>query len=326
LNVGFTVSSDMVDSYNQSNNTSYQIMPEGSYLLQTPTAVIPSGEQTTGILKLIIKTKGFLQPFETYMLPVKLHVEGKDNLLNEALSITYFLITGAYAPGEVPREKVASLGASAGSFIIDFNGDFMRNDPTTGDLIFYQADVSTGLFTAAPRIISQGWDAFDKIVFFGGNRLIARFATGSQNVNQYVIDPDGNFISQREVGQGWGVLADIVPYKGLLLGIGANGDMTQYPLNDVGDFDYGNIRQIGSGWVGFKQIFQYQNSLIAIENNGDMWQYPLSETGVFGTRSRIGTGWDMYTKVIIAGTDLLALDSSGDVWRYKFNPKGLWPL
>lgn len=325
ITVGFTVSPDLVESYNQKNNTSYQIMPEGSYVLQAPTAAIPAGAQTTGILKLIIKTKGFLDPFKTYMLPVKLHADD-DNLLNKDLSVTHFLITGAYAPGEVPREKVLSMGADAGSFIIDFNGDFMRMDPNNGDLVFYKADPSTGLFTAPPKTISQGWDAFDKIVFFAENRLIGRFKTGGQNINQYVIDSDGNFISQREVGQGWGVLADIVPYKGLLLGISPNGDMTQYPLNEMGDFDYGNIRQIGSGWSGFKQIFEYQNSLIAIENNGDMWQYPISETGVFGTRSRIGTGWDMYTRIIIAGTDLLALDSSGDLWRYKFNPKGLWPL
>ena len=323
--VDFAIAPELVTSYNETNGTSYLIMPAGSYSVQSPSGTIPKGQQSTGALKLSVKTKGYLNPFETYLLPLRMKSEG-DVKVNGAMATTYFLITGAYAPGEVPREKVLSLGANAGSFIIDFNGDLMYKEPTSGDLRFFKVNATTGLFDAQGRTISQGWNVFDKIVFFGPNRLIGRFRTGGQNINQYVINPDGNFLGQREVGQGWGVLAEIIPFKGLLLGIGTDGSMTQYPLNIAGDFDYGNIRQIGSGWTGLKQVFQYQNSLITIENNGDMWQYPLSDAGLFGTRSKIGTGWDMYEKVVIAGTDLLAIDKAGDVWRYKFNPMGLWPL
>jgi len=325
ISVNFKVSPELVAGYNQKNNTTYELLPEGSYILQSEKAMIPKGAQGTGILKLVIKTKGFLQAFESYLLPVSISAPSGATL-NKELSTTYFVITGSYAPGEVPREKVLSMGADAGSFLIDFNGDFIRKAPLTGDLILYKADAATGQFNAAPKTIGFGWNVMDKIISYGGNRLIARFGSGAGDLNQYFLTQDGAFGAQRGVGQGWGGLSAIVPFKGLLLGIAANGDMTKFPLNGDGDFDYGNIKQIGSGWAGLAQIFAYQNSLITIENSGDMWQYPLTDDGVFGTRKKIGTGWDMYIKVITAGTDLLALDANGDLWRYKFNPDGLWPL
>lgn len=266
-----------------------------------------------------------MNAFESYLLPISISAPA-GVILNKELSTTYFVFTGSYAPGEVPREKVLSMGADAGTFLIDFNGDLIRKAPATGELILYKADAATGQFTAPPKTIGWGWNVMDKIFSYGGNRLIARFGSGAGNISQYFLSQDGVFGAQREVGQGWGTLSEIVPFKGLLLGIAPNGDMTQFPLNGDGDFDYGNIRQIGSGWAGLAQIFSYQNSLITIENNGDMWQYPLTDDGIFGTRKKIGTGWDMYVKVITSGTDLLALDASGDVWRYKFNPEGLWPL
>lgn len=326
IGVTFEVAPSLVATFNQKNKTSYKLMPEGSYSLETPSAVITKGTQSTGALNLVIKTKGFMAPFITYLLPVKLTGSGKTKI-NDELNTTYFLFTGAYAPGEVPREKVISMGANAGDFIIDFiDGNFIRKDPANGDLLLYKADQATGLFTTPPKTISTGWNVMNKIIFFGGNRLIARWKDNGGNINQYYINAEGNFGDQREVGQGWGVLLDVVPFKGLLLGVYPDGGLTQFPLNGSGDFNYGDIRQIGTGWGGLKQIFPYQNSLIIIENNGDLSQLPLSDGGVFGAKKKVGTGWDMYKKVITSGTDLLALDSNGDLWRYKFNPQGLWPL
>lgn len=324
IDVNFSVIPEKVAEYNQKNNTNYSLMPEGSYILGRPSALILKGKQNTGVLKLMIKTKGFMEAFESYLLPVTLSTSGNVPL-NKELSTTYFVVTGSYAPGEVPRQQVLSLEPDAGQSLIDFNGDLIYKT-ASGDLLLYKADVTSGQFTAAPKTISTGWNVMDKIFSYGGNRLIARFASGSGNINQYFLSQDGVFGAQREVGQGWGVLSKIIPYKGLLLGVTADGGMTKYPLGPTGDFDYGNIRQIGSGWGDIPQIFSYQNSLITIENNGDMWQYPLTEDGVFGTRKKVGSGWDMYVKVITAGTDLLALDSNGDLWRYKFNTEGLWPL
>ncbi|WP_119080000.1 BT_3987 domain-containing protein [Chitinophaga alhagiae] len=326
LPVTFAVDPAAATAFNQAHGTSYPVMPEGSYSIATPSVNIPAGQLTTGPQPLVVHTKGFLEPFVSYLLPVTLSQPGKTGTVNASLSTGYFVVTGGYMPGEVPREKVASLGADAGTFLISFGEKFILKDPASGNMLLYTPDAQTGLFTAAPATVGQGWNIFNIIFFYGGNRLIGRYATGGGDLAQYPINAAGEIAGGRTVGWGWSGAQKIVPYKGLLLGIDANGSMTKYPLDADGNFDFGNISGIGSGWGGFVNIFAYENSLMAIEANGNMWQYPLSEDGAFGSRRLAGTGWDMYVQVITAGTDLLALDSNGDLWRYQFNPAGLWAL
>jgi hypothetical protein len=325
VGISFSVLPAAVDAYNLANSTDYSMMPEGSYNLGQPEAVIGAGTNSTGPLNLIIKSKGFLEPFKTYMLPVKVKETGGKANVNEALSTTYFLITGSYAPGDVPREKVLSLGSTAGTFLIGFNDKLIRRDPGTGQLLLYKPD-EAGLFNTAPVTIGAGWGIFNLGFFYGGDRLIARFKDGGQDVIQYPIDGNGTVGAGRVVGIGWSIFSKIVPYKGLLLGIDAAGNMTKYPLLPDGSFDYGKIAGIGSGWDKFVNIFPYQDGLIAVTADGTMSLYPLSENGVFGNETKVGTGWDMYINVIPVGTDLLGQDAEGNLWRYKFNPAGLWPL
>jgi hypothetical protein len=324
--VTFAVSPEAATAYNQANGTNYPMMPEGSYTLTAPEAAIPAGQLTTGPQQLVLHTKGHIDPFITYLLPVTLSQPGKTTAVNEALSTTYYVITGGYEPGAVPREKAASLGADAGTFLISFGEKFIRKDPASGNMLLYTPDAQTGQFPAAPATIGVGWNIFNKIFFYGGDRLIARYVAGGGDIAQYPINPAGQISNGRTVGQGWGGLQHIVPYKGLLLGIDGSGNMTKFPLDANGNFDYGNIKGIGSGWTDFVHIFPYENSLLALDKLGDLWQYPLTDDGVFGSRVKVGTGWDMYVHVMTAGTDLLALDSNGDLWRYKFNPAGLWAL
>ncbi|WP_343702940.1 DUF1735 domain-containing protein [Chitinophaga sp.] len=324
--VTFAVDPAAATAFNQAHGTSYPVMPEGSYSIATPSVNIPAGQLTTGPQPLVLQTKGFMQPFVSYLLAVTLSQPGKTGTVNPSLSTAYFVVTGGYMPGEVPREKAASLGANAGTFLISFGEKFIRKDPASGNLLLYTPDAQTGLFTAAPATIGQGWNIFNIIFFYGGNRLIGRYAAGAGDLAQYPISAQGQIGGGRTVGWGWGGLKKIIAYKGLLLGIDGNGNMTKYPLDADGNFDFANIKGIGSGWGGFVHLFAYENSLMAIEANGNMWQYPLSEDGTFGNRRLAGTGWDMYVHVMTAGTDLLALDANGDLWRYKFNPAGLWAL
>ncbi|RPE12799.1 DUF1735 domain-containing protein [Chitinophaga lutea] len=324
--VTFAVTPAAVAAFNQANGTNYPAMPEGSYSITTPSVHIPAGQLTTGPQPLVLRTKGFLSPFVSYLLPVTLSQPGKTGTVNPALSTTYFVVTGGYMPGEVPREKAISFGAAAGTNLISFGEKFIRKDPVSGNLLLYTPDAQSGLFTAAPVTIGQGWNIFNIIFFYGGNRLIGRYAAGGGDLAQYPVTAQGQIGAGRTVGWGWGGLKKIVPFKGLLLGISADGNMTKYPLDADGNFDFANIKGIGSGWGGFVHIFAYEHSLMAIEANGNMWQFPLSDSGVFGSRRLVGTGWDMYVHIITAGTDLLALDGNGDLWRYKFNPAGLWAL
>lgn len=325
VSVSFSVLPAAVDAYNLAHGTDYTMMPEGSYALEQSAAVIGAGQHSTGALNLIIKSKGFIEPFKTYMLAVTMQDAGGKTNVNEALKTTYFLVTGSYAPGEVPREKAASFGAAGGSFLIGFNDKLIRRDPANGNLLLYKPDAA-GVYNTTPATIGAGWDAFNLAFYYGGNRLIARNKDGGQDIVQFGIDPNGNLGQGVTVGFGWSIFSKIIPYKGLLLGIDAAGNMTKYPLKEDGAFDYGNISGIGAGWNTFVNIFPYGDALIAIEANGNMWQYPLTENGVFGSRVQVGSGWDMYVNVIPSGTDLLGQDAQGELWRYKFNPNGLWPL
>lgn len=321
INVKFAVSQAMVDEFNQKNGTDYKLMPAGSYTLENPEAKINAGSKNTGVLNLSIKTQGFILPFQSYLLPVGITEAGAK--INPALQTTYFLITGSYAPGEVPREKAYGFGANAGLTYFDFNGDMIGKRPD-GTLQLYPAGAN-GTFNA-PRQIGVGWNIFNLVFYYGGNRLIGRAASGGGDITQYAIDKNGNFGASKAVGQGWGIFTKIIPYKDLLLGIDAAGNMAMYPLDAAGNFDFGRIKTIGKGWQGFTQVIPYENSLLAIEANGDMYQFPLTVDGTFGAKVKVGSGWDMYSLVFSAGKDLLALDSAGDLWRYKFNPVGFWPL
>lgn len=321
INVKFGVSQAMVDEFNLKNGTSYQLMPEGSYTLDHPEAKINSGSKNTGVLNLSIKTQGFILPFQSYLLPVS--ITQADAKINSALQTTYFLITGSYAPGEVPRQKAYAFGANPGLTYFDFNGDMVGKRPD-GTLQLYTADAN-GTFKA-PRQIGVGWNIFNTVFYYGENRLIGRFASGGGDVAQYAIDKSGNFGASKTIGFGWGIFTKIIPFKNMLLGIDASGNMSMYPLDAAGNFDFGRIKTIGTGWGGFSQVIPYENSLLTIDASGDMHQFPLTDDGVFGAKIKVGSGWDMYNLVFSAGKDLLALDAAGDLWRYKFNPAGFWPL
>jgi len=320
--VNFSVLPEKVNTFNTQNGTSYKIMPAGSYKLESASAVIPANSQTTGKLKLTVKTKGFINPFETYLLPVTLKSNTEGVPLNDNISTTYYLFTGSYAQGQVPRDKVYSFGATPGTIFTNFyNNDLVRVDPSNGNLLRYPVDAN-GRF-GTPAVIGSGWDVFNLVMFYGGNRLIGRKITNG-NLMNYDINSDNSISGSREIGFGWNIFTMVIPFKETLLGINSAGAMTMYPLNASGGF--GAAKSIGAGWNVFTQIIPYQNSLLTIEANGTMWQYPLSDDGVFGSRIKVGTGWNMYSSVIVSGTDLLGLDSNGDLWRYKFNPTGLWPL
>lgn len=320
VKVKFDVLPEMVDSFNLKNATNYRLLPQGSYVLNNPEAIISSGQQSTTALHISVKTLGFMLPFETYLLPIS--ITNADVKINNAIRTTYYIITGSYSPGEVPREKVYSFGANAGTIMFDFGGKLIHRTPA-GQLLLHPV-ANDGTFEA-PSQIGGGWDIFNMVFYYGGNRLIGRDASGGGDITQYVIDANGNFGASKKIGYGWGIFSHIIPYKGALLGINGGGSMTMYPL-EADDFNYGQIRQIGIGWHAFTQIIPYQNSLLTIDANGNLYQYPLSDDGNFGARKHVGSGWDMYPLVFASGTDLLALDNDGDLWRYKFNPAGFWPL
>lgn len=323
IRVEFEVRLDLVDEYNNNHGTDYEPMPDGSYSFMESKSTIKSGKSVSEPVNVEILAEKHLAVAKSYMLPVGIKQTSERESIVESLRVTYFVLTGSYLPGQVPREKVYSFGQEVTKPIFCRNQDLIRIDEDDNLQVYkLQEDGTYG----APRRIGQGWGGVDFMFYLPDNRFVCR--NPWLNLTQYYIDEDYNFGFQRDIGWGWNNNKSIFAFKDLaILSVHDGGNLVKYPINQNGDFDFGNISDIEStGWGNYSQVLSYENNIIAVESNGNMWIMPLTDSFQAGTRRKIGTGWDIYNKIFQCGEDLLAVDKNGDLWRYEFNPTAFWPL
>ncbi|MFT4093404.1 MAG: DUF1735 domain-containing protein [Niabella sp.] len=114
---------DLVSTYNQENSTSYQSMPDGSFSFSTENVTIAKGEQATDTLQLLINGS-LLEEDVSYLLPLKIKsVSGDNIILDESISVQYFVITG-----ELPNialgkstEQSSTNASAVSSLAVDGN-------------------------------------------------------------------------------------------------------------------------------------------------------------------------------------------------------------
>lgn len=316
ISVSFTPDESLVEAYNLENEVDYEFLPPTSFSLSQTTATIDPGQRSTPVFDVVVNPKDQLEPFKPYLLPIRLTAEGTP--VNEALQTLYVEVIASFGPGEVPRQKVLSLGSGQG-LLIPFTEEQLIVRDATGALQLYSAD--EGRFGDA-KAIGQGWGGFNHIFYFTPNRIVA-IAT---DVFQYQVDAAGNFGDSRTIGWGWNIFDRVIPYQHYLIGVRPDGLTTAYPYSEFGDLDGGNIRDLAADWNRYIHLFAYGDSLLGIQEDGTLWQIPMGETGMPQQRVQLGSGWDMYESVVALGDDLLAMDAAGDVWRYEFDVRGLWPL
>jgi hypothetical protein len=322
IKVSLIINKELVNSFNREQETDYQLMPEGSYQLETTDTYIKSGAFSSEPVKINITSEGYMDVGKSYLLPVSIRSVDSETRINEKLRDAYFLITGSFKPGSVPREKTYSFGTTDVGILFCKNNDLIQLD-ASGNLLLLQPD-ENDVFEIS-RQIGWGWGGVSIMFYMSENRFLAR--KPDSNIEQYYINDDYNFLSQRTIGWGWGDAVTIFPFKDIIVfNTSPEGAITKFPLSQSGDWDYGQIAQVGTGFDIYTQIFDYENTIIGIDVAGIMWEYPVSDAGLLGNKRQIGTGWDMYVKVIRCGADLLALDGNGDLWRYRFDPNGFWPL
>lgn len=92
IHIQFEVDEDLVDTYNNLNETNYLILPAESYHLNKSSAVIPAGEVSTVPLYIEINPQAKLEAFKTYLLPVSIRDTDSKYLINNDLKTTYFLV------------------------------------------------------------------------------------------------------------------------------------------------------------------------------------------------------------------------------------------
>lgn len=124
------------ETFNSENNTSYKVLPEGSYSFPTE-VIIKAGSYVSEDIPLSIDGKGKIEPYETYILPISIKsVEGA-NADNSHQTI-YFIATGSldasdmtflsrtgWAVVDCSSEEVNGEGANNGHAIhaLDGKGD-----------------------------------------------------------------------------------------------------------------------------------------------------------------------------------------------------------
>ncbi len=329
LQLNFAIAFDSVSAYNNAHGTAYEEIPADAVAIANPTAAISVGSNKSEPVDILIKKAGFLAPFTTYLLPIRMtqSTPFKNSAIPE-LSMVYITVTGSYAPGTVPRTKVASLGQPEETIIVNFRDKLIVREPVGNRLLVYVPD-EDGLFAEEPVIIGTGWENVKHLIYFDNDRLIT-IKESNGELWQFPLDYHSYSFNQegiKSIGAGWGNVTLLTTFDHYVLPVDGD-NITRFPLDANGNWDWGGIGAIGTGgWAAFTSIFQYRNSLMAIEPNGDMWEYPVTMSGTLGARTKVGSGWDMYVKVIPFGvSDLLALDNNGDLWRYEFNTAGFWPL
>lgn len=321
IDVTFAVDADKVSTYNEKNGTEYKLLPQESYTLEADKGVIPAGSRTTGNFKLSVKPGDYLTMFESYILPLSISQAGIT--VSKELETTYFVFTVTYEPGQVPREKVLSMGANWGNILsAGSRGSLMRRD-TKNDILLYLPDAE-GRFTVPPRVIGINWEASESFYYVNEKAVVVRNYPYWAGLFSFIIDDNYELPGANPfwLGDFWDKYV-IVPYKDYFLTVDNEGVMRRQPVfTDVN----APKTQVGAGFKDYKQILAYQDYLLALDKDGKLWLYSMSADAVPGSKKQVGAGWDIYKQIVVSGEDILALDEAGDIYRYKFNPKGFYPL
>lgn len=342
IKVSFKIDPELVSDYNETNGTNYQMMPDGSYELEAEQITIAAGESRTPLLKIKIKTVGYIDPFSPYMIPLVMTTD--DVPVNENLNSVYYEIIGTFKPGQVPREEVYANMAEPIE-LFSYNDKCLWARTADKTIYRYGYDPETRIFSSPTTI------PYDKNYL---THIAAGFGNTLQVLNAYAtyipyrIDEGGTMIPGSFIdGSYW--LVNGLPdgqFAGFIWTPHPKGSLIKYStatdkgvalvaMNSDWSLPLGTI--VGSLWPTptrtslnhstYKIMFVYGNDLMGIDYNGGLWRHTFSDvSSTFGAAIRVGSGWDDFTHVTPFGTDLLAREADGKVWRYEFNPNGFWAL
>jgi len=127
--VRFSVEPDSLESFNQDNLTSHELLPEASYELTKTEDTIRAGERSTGLLKLNLATEGFLEVRgTTYLLPIRMEALNDNVRVNKEKQVAYFVIKGSYLDFDKSEFEVVDFssqmpGRSDKAAVLAIDGD-----------------------------------------------------------------------------------------------------------------------------------------------------------------------------------------------------------
>ncbi|MEI5983906.1 MULTISPECIES: DUF1735 domain-containing protein [Sphingobacterium] len=314
----------LLDSFNRANGTNYELLPASNYQLTGSNLLITAGQRMSNKLQVQIKPDANLQLFKSYLLPITIQSQSSGIATNQKFQTIYYVIQVSYPRGEVPRDKVLSLGANWGLFIGPGSRGSLLLKKNNHDIMSYVPD-QAGVFSDPPKVVGVFWDASESWYLIDDQSIVFRNHPYWAGLFSFRINADYTMAQANPfwLGDFWNKWT-LVPFKNYLLTVDANGIMNRQPvLSNVSAAK----TEVATGFKGYKQLMAFKDELLALESNGKLWAYSMSELAVPSNRRLIGEGFDMYQKIMVLKGDLVGLDAAGDIYRYKdFRTDGFYPL
>lgn len=320
IEVTFFVDTAKAAEFNAMHDTAHKMLPKGSYTLGMVTAMIPQGAVMSSPGEAQVTTKGFIRPFETYILPISAKASSEGIETDPVLSTIYYIITAVPASVAAGRKQIGSLPPDT-KYIFGFGDQYLITVGNDGKLFRYRCSAGS----IGKPIEVEGCENLndaDIILNFRDHHLVGLIrGIDRGQLWSFPISSDGCNVYPRDKIFGTGgytEFCDIFPLGNNLYCRYPTGELKIYPLSDDMAWASPGVRSLGSGW-GYPLLFGYDDSLIGIDEEGVVWKYLLNSDGMPGIPLRLGSGWGDYTKIAVVGNDLLALDNRHILWRIRFD-------
>ncbi|MGJ6979858.1 FG-GAP-like repeat-containing protein [Aestuariimicrobium soli] len=248
-----------------------------------------------------------------------------------------FVQTVTAAPTTPTRR---ALGDHTGDGIADVYGA-----DSAGNLLLYRGSTSGSFSLVGQR--GTGWQTISYLTQVadmngdGWSDLLAR-KRADNTLWVYTAGANGTITGSRQIGNGWGIMDQIIPAGNLA------GGSTQYLLARETSTGYlyrytfsngalSNKTKIGYGWNTIRQFLSVgdftgdgRSDVLGIDMAGQLWVYAGTTSGTLGTRRQVGYGWGTFTQAFSPGDvtgdgrpDLIGRSSAGVVYVYA-NRMGSW--
>jgi len=329
----------LVDSFNTKNNTSYALLPQGSYQLDSGYVVIRAQKSQSNSVTLKL-TATNVTGGKTYLLPVGITaIDNPDFVINSMSKTIFFIvkISDHSAKKVVQLENVNDNPFSC----FKMGNNLITVSFGTGDGVMrkYSYDSSFIKFNTSQTvgntsIPGYSYKTFNAFIPISSSYIIIRYiGDGLYGLDANNIDNNSvsftNSIGVFAVGYtGYDMM---IPYKGSILGLSlASGGLLDNHIVDTSAVNVLAISgvgpDLGSGWGIYSQIVPYLNGLLCVTSSGDLYYYTVSNSFTISAAKKIGTGWNKYKKIVAFGENLLGIDASNDVYRYLFNVNEAWDI
>ncbi|MEO9022679.1 MAG: DUF1735 domain-containing protein [Ginsengibacter sp.] len=287
----------------QSNNVTLKLSPKNitggnTYLLPVG---ITAMDNPAFVINSMSKTLFFIVKVSDHSAKMVLQLENIGDNPFSCFKMGNNLITFSYGTGDGVMRKYSydssavkfSPGAViTNTFISSYNyASFSAFIPISSSYIIirYSGDGLYGLdannidnnsvsFTNSISAFAFGYTGYDRMIPYKGSILGLTLASNGLLDNHIVDTATAGVLSVSgqgpDLGSGWGIYSQIIPYTDGLLCVTSSGDLYYYPVST--DFKVSPAKKVGTGWNKYKKIVPFGNDLLGIDANNVVYRYSFN--------------------------------------------------